>query len=273
LIHWNLIGILIIWNQQAKKDSHISVLHTYKSKLVTPVQKILPVLEKVNIIPDLHPLNDITNNIEIYKKGTVLYWKLSMYKLKFRHTDEIHNYRPTNIKYIFIVMNVVLEGRVDKNSGILNNLEYLDLMNVDIEIIGIDQHEKRHLACWHIDKHIITEGDNSPIDIHPMFHIHFGGKKLQDQIDRTGNFGDILLLNPPRSQFPPLDIPLSIDFVLSNFYGEYRQEIINDSLYKSVIKESQANYWKPYYCSIARHWEKTLARNINPLSLIPNLIK
>lgn len=196
---------------------------------------------------------------------------MSIYKLKFPNTAEIHNYRPQNIKYIYVVLNINIFGKIIKDIP-YNSIECLESLSVDIEITGIDKEEKKHVACWHIDRHIIEDRDNPSNTIHPFFHIHFGGNKLHNQIDRTGNYGDLLILDAPRPQFPPLDIPLSIDFILSNLYGDYRREIINDRIYASVIKESQKNYWKPYYYSIASHWENSLTSNINPKLLIPNLI-
>jgi len=218
-------------------------------------------------------LNEIKDNIEMMKEGSDYYWRLSVNKLIFRYTDKIRNSRPSNIKNICIVMNITLAGKVNTNNGTVNCVEYLNDMKIDIEIVGIDQDKERHLACWHIDKHLNTEGDNSPIGIHPMFHIHFGGQKLQSQIDESGHYGNLLLLDSPRIQFPPLDVPLSIDFIISNFYGDYHREIINDKMYRSVIKESQANYWKPYYHSISSIWERQFPVCIDPVLLIPCLIK
>jgi len=194
-----------------------------------------------------------------------------MYKLKFSNTIEIHNYRPQNIDYIYVVLNTNIIGKIIKNIP-PNSIECLESLSVDIEITGIDNEGKKHFACWHIDRHLIEEGDNPTNTIHPLFHIHFGGNKLQDQIDQTGNFGDLLILDAPRTQFPPLDIPLSIDFILSNFYGKYRRKMINERIYASVIKKSQTNYWKPYYCSIYSFWQRQVSNSIDPLILNPCLI-
>ena len=69
------------------------------------------------------------------------------------------------------------------------------------------------------------------------------------------NLGDVLLLPTPRISYPPMDIVLGIDFVLSNFVKVdlYRQ-IQNDSQYKAAVKNAQEKYWKPYMLSLAHHW-------------------
>lgn len=71
------------------------------------------------------------------------------------------------------------------------------------------------------------------------------------------NLGDVLLLPAPRISYPPMDIVLGIDFILSNFVEKkVYNELRCDPQYKSAVKNAQARLWKPYILSLAHFWCK-----------------
>ena len=63
-------------------------------------------------------------------------------------------------------------------------------------------------SSWHLD----YDNNNVQDFIHPHFHITWGGNKMKDL-----NLGEVLLLPTPRFSYPPMDIVLGVDFILSNF--------------------------------------------------------
>src|SRR5690606_4349475 len=89
--------------------------------------------------------------------------------------------------------------------------------------------------------------------IHPEYHFNMGGFVLTKSVDF--NFGNVLLLNTPRISHPPLDIILSIDFVLKNFYGIRVKNLTESNQYKSIVTKSKQRLWRPYFICIAHSWE------------------
>lgn len=122
-------------------------------------------------------------------------------------------------------------------------------------------------SSWHFDKNIPS---GPPKCIHPLYHLHFGGKSM------TGSgysFGDGILLEAPRIQYPPMDMILLVDFVLRNFYDKNEEpisDILNDSRYKEIVKNSQFRLWRPYYLTKSSPWhEEEMTINWNANEVLP----
>jgi hypothetical protein len=193
---------------------------------VAEIQYIARILRNKNLCLDISPL---TNG---YKKG-----KCNVEKLKFHIEDVPRNTKP-KVSFLDILLDVT----------------YMETNNTDIpishysfRITALGQsHEGLFQSSWHLD----YDDNDGQEYIHPYFHLTWGGDILKDL-----NLGNVLLLPTPRISYPPMDVVLGIDFVLSNFVKVdiYRQ-IQNDSQYKAAVKNAQEKYWKPYMLSLAHHW-------------------
>ncbi len=81
-----------------------------------------------------------------------------------------------------------------------------------------------------------------------------------------------LLLPSPRFPMPPMDEYLTIDFIISNFYGKDKYEAFRtNSFFRNKIVKSQNTMWKNYYDIIMAYWLKR-PTNILPYMLNPSLI-
>lgn len=139
---------------------------------------------------------------------------------------------------------------------------------MDIEV-STSPTKNRSICAWHLDRHVFKKGDNDPDDVHPLYHFHYGGNRM-DQIKE--NIGQILLLDSPRIHHPPLDGILAVDFVLSNFAGSVWRELSSDGTYRNLVIESQQQLWKPYFESILVGWKsKPERKGFNTHSIIPTL--
>ena len=85
--------------------------------------------------------------------------------------------------------------------------------------------------------------------VHPLFHINFGGRELEESIDT----GDILLIRSPRLMHPPLDIFLAIDFVIQNFFG-LKHQIYQDFEYRRIIDKYRKLHWGMYSNAFASYF-------------------
>jgi len=150
-----------------------------------------------------------------------------------------------NITEISYLENEIKDSIVQNNST-----KY----GVQIITYGKTTTPNGYKMSWHLDKHIRSGNDGRGKGfIHPEYHFNMGGFALTKE--NNFNFGDVLLIDTPRLVQPPLDIVLSIDFVLKNFYGIRVKNLTDSNLYNKIIFNAKNRLWRPYFISLADKWE------------------
>ncbi|MBP7678791.1 MAG: hypothetical protein KA096_00035 [Bacteroidales bacterium] len=134
-----------------------------------------------------------------------------------------------------------------------------------------DQKIKEVITCYHIDRHLSSDTAGEPEDIHPIYHLQYGGRFL-DQ--KYFDFGNTFILHSPRIVHYPMDLILGVDFVLSNFLSSKWKEQRSIGEYVNLIREYQNYFWKPYAHTKASHWKPYEQRLIewSPIQIWPNLM-
>ena len=199
------------------------------------INSIAKILQREKLCSDISPLNKCCSN--------------GMYRveeLKFNIREVPRNTRP-NVELLEVLLDVSFQELQDD----------IPVSNYHFRITaqGLDSNVNLVKSSWHLDYDI----NNNQEYIHPHFHLTWGGDTMKGM-----GLGEVLLLPTPRISYPPLDIILGIDFVLSNFVkAEIYKRIQCDSQYKKAVKNAQEKYWKPYMLSIASHWDKRLCSNKN----------
>lgn len=166
-----------------------------------------------------------------------------------------------------IALNVVMIHEEDSNTSEIRKL------NVNFRLFGKPYKHtliyKEAYSSWHLDMDSTTEEQmqksrkKGTYMTHPLFHLTFGGLQMN-----RGEFGQLLLLDTPRLVHYPMDIVLTIDFVLRNFYVESRHKAVTaDRTYQRIVKSSCVQYLKPYYESISKAID---SKTLN-MPLIPSL--
>lgn len=182
-------------------------------------------------------------------------------KLKFTIKDNI----PRNTTPLVPSLDVLLDVFYKETD---NTDIPLSQYNFRVTVEGKNQNGL-FKSSWHLD----YDNNNVQDFIHPHFHITWGGNKMKDL-----NLGEVLLLPTPRFSYPPMDIVLGVDFILSNFVKvDIYKQIQSDSQYKAAVKNAQEKYWKPYILSLAHHWcgnscQKIQLTNIKAKHFHPTLI-
>lgn len=127
------------------------------------------------------------------------------------------------------------------------------------------------ITSYHLDRHLFKEGDNDPEDCHPIYHLQFGGRKLEK---KYRDFGNSLILDAPRVVHYPMDVILGVDFVLSNFFSLTWRRLRQDGEYVNLVRDYQSYFWKPYAHSNASHWKPFAQQNVNwdPIAIWPQLL-
>lgn len=146
----------------------------------------------------------------------------------------------------------------------------------NVELIAHAGGEVKWEQYWHFDRHITAQAaiqDSEPLEVHPLFHFHFGGDRLADKrLTNPSAWGNLLELRSPRIAHPPLDLVLLIDFVLANFSGRSWQNLVaNEKEYSPIVEAAQRRFWCPYKCAsgsyfgASRHEQGThVARELWP---------
>lgn len=193
---------------------------------------------------------------------------------------------PTN-SLIFKNINLGRNHNLSKNSIAVVKLEmmlkcketkdsYTDSINalgVSISILAQTGEEIQALQTWHLDKASEPSKAGNEEFIHPTYHLNFGGKKMKKEESR---FGALLLLSSPRISHPPLDIVLSIDFILRNFYThDIHRTITENKTYKKIVKNAVNRFWRPFALTYASFWLDDIADiehiSVSPSDLFPSL--
>jgi hypothetical protein len=101
---------------------------------------------------------------------------------------------------------------------------------------------------WHLDTHVDTAPASAPAEPHPMFHLHFGGRRMASRrLSERGVWGKMLEMRGPRFVHPPMDLVLALDFILANATGpKWRDELCQTKEYDRAVCNSQRRFWKPY---------------------------
>lgn len=155
-------------------------------------------------------------------------------KLKYKTFDVI-----LSMKYDWLEDGKIREKKTDdeKKNGVS------EIYNCQIEIKAIDEDEGKHKKfSWHLD----CEEEINGKYVHPHFHFHAGGRRISG-LDP----GRLLMISSPRIAYPPMDLPLAINFVIRNFIHSkemaVQHAILTRDQYKSYIEKSVDNILKPYF--------------------------
>lgn len=194
----------------------------------TEIQNIATILKQNKLCFDTSPLTNGYNN-----------GKCNVAKLKFNISDVPRNTKPS-VSSLAVILDVAFDEKTGTDIPVANYF-----FKVTVEGQDVYNNVK---SSWHLDYDL---NDNQEY-IHPHFHLTWGGDAMKDL-----ELGQVLLLPTPRILYPPMDIILSVDFILSNFVKAcVYKKIQSNSQYRAALRNAQEKYWKPYILSIAHHWCK-----------------
>jgi hypothetical protein len=138
--------------------------------------------------------------------------------------------------------STIIDPVKELNSKIVVQFEYKD--ETKPEGIRVLQ------SSWHLDKHDSKKKTSSS---HPLYHYEFGGSELTKT--EGFDFGDLILIDSPRIMHPPMDLVLSIDFVIKNYYDyKVHKSLTEQEAYKNYIKNAKYRLWRPYALMLASHF-------------------
>jgi hypothetical protein len=211
---------------------------------------------------DVGPMQSAGNRcLANIKKGRYSYY-MDRLSFKVSSSGHIPSDAPSNVEiFLSVRASSLREVKVYDPFSLLE-------FNIEIEAHG---NVTKHLGAWHLDRHITSDEETDALDVHPLYHFHFGGnaiKQIQNDVGR------ILVLEGPRIAHPPMDVLLGIDFILSHFAGGAWRHLKEDTTYKSYLKPSQDFLFKNYISSLHSHFGTTATRTAGmATALWPNLLE
>ncbi len=115
-----------------------------------------------------------------------------------------------------------------------NDLPPFKRLDTKIEIFDIAGHLQ---SRWHID---LANRKNGSYQDGPLFHLQSGGHKPQ------GNRKEELKISRPRWAMPPMELILTCEMILANFYTEQWETIRTEKRWLKLIHIAQLMCYSAY---------------------------
>lgn len=224
----------------------------FRSDRASDLHHLAEVLEKIEIpvYQIREAANELTNFERTRKcsqKSKVDYsvWGYTIESLEIPLKSSPRHVRPLNLAGMSVTLSINLTASCDDWGTMCDPLQTLEF---NIVITGISKEGSKHRICYHIDRHLDSDSEEA----HPAYHFHFGGEKMEFD---TIELGNTIFLNAPRLIFYPVDIILGLDFVFSNFFPCFREKLLNDHTYNSLITKYYKTLVKPFAHALASQWK------------------
>lgn len=243
-----------------------SVLYTYfPTAEIGSFESAITELNNKDLIP-LVPYKESNNN----------FWGYNLGRLIFNFDSIPRHTLPNNCKDLKLILDIKIVGNCNNLYSLQDPFEWLEF-NIVIEGTKFtEEGNSQLLTSYHLDRHIIVEGDEDSEFPHPIYHFQFGGRKLASQ-GELFETGSLLIFDSPRIGHYPMEAILGIDFMLSNFFPKTWRKIKSENNeYINLIEEYQELFLKPYIHTHASQWNYSAADiNINnfwcPTMICPQL--
>lgn len=246
---------------------------SYRKKRAERIASLIPPLreqfEDVNLTP-LHAASQKCFNLP--KEFGDNYWQEEVLKLNFGTLKNLNNVRPKNTNLSSVSLDFTYQA-YGKCEEVSNNIDPFAHAELTIDVIGRDEDNDKLACAWHFDRHISEDDDNDPLFPHPQYHFQFGGKSIERLIENKNcDFGSSLFIESPRFFNPPLNLVLSLNFILAHFYSEKWKRLKKDHDYRRIVREEQQKYWKPYFSKLGSYLDKP-KQHKNAEKLLPTLVR
>jgi len=238
----------------------------FRRDRATELRNLTQLLSEYEVVDDLSPLYSAVDKCSKNTPHGKNSWGYDFDSLLFQVKTPRHTLPEKIGDYLDVKLSVSLKGICEIDS----DDPFKDELSISIVVSTNEvSSARKNLCAWHLDRHILEVGDHDTEEVHPLYHFQYGGKRMYG----IENFGNVLLLDPPRLIHPPLDAILAVDFVLSNFSGATWQQLKQEGDYKNLITNAQELFWKPYIKSLLAGWGSASERQgRNTLLLWPNLV-
>lgn len=240
---------MIWWQVSAMPKNNHSA---QRKKTATALRSLADILIRNEVCADIGPLHAAAAQCADHSDKT---WGYDINNLVFQSALP-KDTMPNDAKNFRIVLSSSFLGHFDREAD-----DRFSKLEINIEKYAQASGGKELKAAWHLDRHLIDTGADSPHiteDIHPLYHFQFGGARLREIAE---DLGRVLMVEAPRIMHPPMDGILAIDFVLANYLGGAWKSLRNDDRYSNLVTGQHKHLWKPYFDSLALSWSTARPNN------------
>lgn len=235
------------------------MIHFKHSKVISDIKELVRLLKyyQFDQIIELYQLDNLIG------QAKNLIYNYDIDNLVFRISPSGMKPYPNVSKLsVIIKINYSLQSEMTADIDIFENYS-LELFIKGYKDINAPEQDDSNFFCWHLDKEVNIEGRF----IHPLYHFHAGGKRLQN-LEK----GELMLISSPRIPHPPMDIILAIHFVIQNFINSreiaQKNQLLADDNYINIIKRAQKRVLDPYFQTIGGNKHNSFTKqNLFPLYL------
>jgi hypothetical protein len=91
--------------------------------------------------------------------------------------------------------------------------------------------------------------ENGQQNNHPIFHLQYAGEITPGLQEYTDHYENIMFpqISEPRLLYPPMTLSLILNQLFWEFRCDITIKIIEDDLWKGIIKENEEIVLKPYF--------------------------
>lgn len=192
-------------------------------------------------------LRDYDNILGFGEQVNYDYWGYEIKNLTIPFNEKPKVIHPKDAEHLELRLNCLVIADFNSYGKMVDPLVHLEF---DVIIEGMSEEIGDLIYTgFHIDRHL--EGENEPDEVHPIYHVHFGGQGLSHEGTK---YGQSLFLGAPRIMYYPIDLILGIDFIISNYFPKLKKSFHASHDFISVIKEQQVIFWKPFFHCLASQW-------------------
>ena len=246
-------------NKKAKlaqeEDNVVAANNEYR-QIFADIRSLERLIEKyqLNRIIETESLNNMVGKEKDFSKCSI--------EVIFNVTSSSQKPNP---KVKFLNISMVLNYEFNKNKDKTHDTFSKYGFNLAIKGYNKETDQDKKYFCWHLDREPQTDGRF----IHPLYHFHAGGSLMSNKVDEAY---DDFVISSPRLAHPPMDVILSIHFLIQNFINgneiKEKIELLSDDDYINIIERAQKRVLDPYFDSISdktKQYEDYNKSNLFPL--------
>lgn len=146
----------------------------------------------------------------------------------------------------------------------------LSLDNFNIVLTSKDT----HFSSWHLDRHIMEKEEGEGENLHPLYHMTYGGHYMESKQEQDIDvYGKSLIIRAPRLMHPPLELILGLDFIFRHYIPRKKLPLLDYKPYIDIVENIKKEIWFPYALALAKNYCRNIQIDTIPYSFDEYFVK